>query len=158
MRRRITVAFLVASLSVVLVATLAQAAPRLEVHIEVLTTLPPGPGVFDPFIASGPAVDAGLFCATGTVSTSPVVWSPPLGGGTFAILTMVKYFVCGDSSGTFDVELWVICDLQTGNTSGHWRVVAGTGSCANLKGNGKLLGFYDASTNTVLDIYAGRVK
>jgi hypothetical protein len=158
MRRRMVFGFLVAALSVVLTTTFVTAAPRLDAHIKVRTTLPAGPDVFDQFFASGPAVDAGLLCSTGHVSTSPVDWSAPLGGGTFAILSMIKYFVCDDGSGTFDVELRVRCDLLTGNTSGRWSVVAGTGNYANLTGYGGLLGIYRGSDNTVLDVYDGKLK
>ena len=67
---------------------------------------------------------------------------------------MVKYFVCAD--GTFDVELRVWL-LDGGNTEGRWKVIGGTGSYVGLIGNGTLTGTYDVTTNTVLDVYTGKV-
>lgn len=150
MKRRTVLAVLVAAVLVVLAAAPVMALPPLGVRIEVLTALPAG---CDPFVATGPGVDSGFFCATGHVSTSPYNWPPPLGGH----VTMVKYFVCDDGSGSFDVELRVKCDLSTGNTTGRWKVVGGTGSYAGLIGSGTLIGTYDASSNTVLDVYRGRM-
>lgn len=119
---------------------------------------PSSPGDIDPFVATGLAVDGGVLCATGVVTTGPVTWSSPLNGQTgFAILRMIKYFVC-DDGGTFDVKLTARVDLSTGNTTGQWKVLGGTGDYVNLKGRGTLVGFYDPVTNSVLDIYDGRLK
>jgi hypothetical protein len=69
---------------------------------------------------------------------------------------MEKYFTC--AGGSFDVKLVVTLDNSTGRTEGHWHVLGGTGICATLKGNGTLIGTYIPSTNTVFDVYDGKLK
>jgi hypothetical protein len=139
---------------VVLVAVLAisvLAGPMQDVQISVVTDLNTPPSSTDPFLATGPAVNELILCATGLVSTGPYPWPPPPSGS----VTMVKYFVCAD--GTFDVELRVRL-LDGGNTVGKWKIIGGTGSYVGLKGNGTLTGTYDVTTNTVLDVYTGRIR
>jgi hypothetical protein len=128
--------------------------PLLDVHIDAPTPLPAGVPI--PFTASGPAVARGLISASGPVSTGPVTWSTSPLGGQYATLSMTKYFIC--ASGTFDVYLVVTLDNTSGSTYGDWRVLRGTGSCADLKGNGTLSGTYDGSVLTVYDVYSGRLR
>jgi hypothetical protein len=128
--------------------------PLLDVEITVPTPLPAGDPI--PFSASGPAVGRGLLCGTGTVSTGPITTSPSPLGDRYATLSMVKYFACG--GGTFDVSLIVTLDNWTGSTSGQWRISRGTGSYANLKGNGTITGTFYQSSYSVLDVYSGRLK
>jgi hypothetical protein len=122
----------------------------MPVQIDVVTDLNTHPSVPDPFTAMGPAVTFGYVCSTGTVFTGPYAWPPPPSGS----VKMVKYFAC--AGGTFDVELKVWL-LPFGNTKGKWRVLGGTGSYAGLLGSGTLAGTYDPLTNTVLDVYTGRM-
>ncbi len=155
MKRRIVLAVLVAALAGFIPTTSVMAAPMRGVHIEFLTPLwIPGPV---PFVASGPAVDAGLLCATGFVSTGEVTVSPSPDGDTFLILSTVKYFVC-DDGGTFDVAVVGTLDLITGTSSGHWKVLRGTGSYANIKGNGKSFGTPSPRDVNVLEFFDGRLK
>ena len=154
MKRRHVIAALLALLPVLAIATLAQAAKPLDVHIEAPTGIS-GPAP-DPFTASGPAVDGGLLSATGVVYTFDLAaYGPP--AGTFIMLSMVKQFVFDDGSGTLDVKLVVKLDLITHITTGHWQVLSGTGSIAGLKGNGKLLGIPIDPGVSILDIYDGKL-
>jgi len=151
MRKGTVLAVLVAGVSVVLVATSVMAVPPLGVEFTVVTNLPVVGSA--PFVATGSAVSLGFFWALGNVTTGPFNWPPPPSG-----VTMVKYFVCDDGSGTFDLELRVWLDSSTGNTKGIWKVIGGTGHYALLKGSGKLIGTYDAVTSTVTDVYSGKLR
>ena len=151
MRRKGILALVGAFVLVAVLAVAVLAGPMQGVQISVVTDLNTPPSFTDPFLATGQAVSAGILCATGLVSTGPYPWPPPPSGS----VTMVKYFVCVD--GTFDVELRVWL-LDGGNTKGRWKVIGGTGSYAGLKGNGTLTGTYDAVSNTVLDVYTGRIR
>ncbi|UCF09744.1 MAG: hypothetical protein JSW65_06705 [Candidatus Bipolaricaulota bacterium] len=156
MKRGIASVVVVAVCFVAIAAMPALAARPLRVHIEVPTALPTG-STPDPFIASGPAVDRGLLCATGDVYTGPISWRP-IGGSSLALLSMVKTFECDDGSGTFDVNLVVVLDLSTGVTRGSWRVIGGTGSYASLSGWGRLKGIPTNPGVVVLDLYDGMLR
>jgi hypothetical protein len=142
------------SLSIVLIVTPVVAAPPLTVHIEVPATINPDP---DPFVATGPAVDAGALCPTG-VSTDlsvVIVSNPP--GNTIRILKVLKQFVCDDGSGTFDVNLVVNLDLMTHETTAHWRIVGGSGDYVGLQGNGNLIGTPIVPGSSIYDVYDGTI-
>lgn len=144
---------LVAILAIVLPAPMVTAQPPLDVHIEVPATIGAG---LAPFVASGPAVDQGILCATGTEDELSVqVSGPP--EGDFRILRVVKQFVCDDGSGTFDVNLVVRLDLTTNDTTARWNVIGGTGDYADLHGSGSLVGIPLDPGVTILDIYDGRL-
>jgi len=158
-KRGMSLAVLVAALAGVMAATPAMAAQRLDVHIEVTS-----PFTQDavPFVASGPAVDSGLLSATGFVSTGDVTVSPSPHRDGFLYLTVLKHFVC--DNGTFDVEVAATIDLNAGTGSGdrtgsgHWTVLGGTGSYANLKGNGKCYSTQCVPGESVYDFYDASLK
>jgi hypothetical protein len=147
---------LVTALSIALTVVPVMAAPPLDVHIEVPSTIDPTDA--DPFTATGPAVDTGVLCPEGDVfdlSVIVIVTGRP--GGTFRILRLLKHFVCDDGSGTFDVKLLVRLDLTANHTTANWQVVGGTGDYVGLHGNGKLIGIPTVPGVSVLDIYDGRM-
>jgi adhesin HecA-like repeat protein len=130
-KRGTLVAVLVAALAAVIATTPVTAAPRLDVHIEALAS-----NDTVPFVASGPAVDAGLLRATGSVSSPSVtVWLSPHGDTLH--VRVVKHFMCDD--GTFDFEVVATIDLIAGTVRGHWTVLEGTGNYTDLKGNGEVI-------------------
>ena len=142
-------------LAVVLLAmnvSLVFAAQPLAIHIEVLETIAGGT---EPFIASGAAVDDGLVCATGTVVETAATSKET--NGPYTKLWITKRFDCSDGSGTFDVDMVVKLNKSTGTTTANWKVVAGTGNYANLKGNGKLLGTPVVLGVTIFDVYDGKL-
>lgn len=151
---RFGVLILVAMLSVGLPVPAAMAAPPLDVHITVLATI--DITIDDPFLATGPAVDAGLLCPSGYQHELSVKESGPPSDDSFRILRIVKRFVCDDLTGTFDLKLIVRLDLVSGNTTAQWNVVGGTGAYAGLHGNGKLIGTAGAP-GTILDEYDGKL-
>ncbi|MEN8114495.1 MAG: hypothetical protein ABFS21_08910 [Actinomycetota bacterium] len=96
------------------------------------------------FTATGPAVDAGIVCAEGTIdytndpepSTPGVLWR------------WEDIFTCGDGTGTF--ILGVDEYIESGGAMyGVWNIVSGTGDYANANGGGatdSVFEDYDAST------------
>lgn len=152
--KKLLVLALVVILSIGLPVSTVTAAPPLDVHIEVVATI--DITISDPFVASGPAVDAGLLCPTGQQSELSVQTSGPP-AGNFRILRIVKQFVCDDGSGTFDISMVVRLDLLTHETTANWRVTGGTGYYAGLHGNGKLVGRPIDPGISILDLYDGRL-
>jgi hypothetical protein len=144
---------LVAFLAIVLVVVPVIAAPPLGVHIEVEKLFLPGS---DPFVASGPAVGAGVVCAQGLVEDLEVRTSGPP-AGSFRRLRVLKQFTCDDASEIFDVRLVVRLDLTTNETTANWKFVGGTGSYTSLRGNGKLVGIPIVPGVSILDLYNGKV-
>jgi hypothetical protein len=128
------------------------AAAPLPVHIEVDETL--GIGIPEPFSASGPAVVAGLVCASGLVEDVAVTSNNP--SGPFQIIKVLKRFDCGD--GTFDLKMVVKLNLTTHNTTARWHILGGTGGYAGLKGHGSLIGITNDPDPGIYDIYDGVVK
>jgi hypothetical protein len=85
------------------------------------------------FVASGPAVDAGLVCDGGEVdeadSREEVDGEESVGETTF---------ICDDGTGSFVLE--TVIDTTGFEGEGlpvsEWRVISGTGSYTNLEGQG----------------------
>ena len=141
----IVAAILIVSTSVAL------AAPPLGLHIEVTEYINTSG---EAFAASGPAVDAGIVCASGTVNdVSVVVNGNPSSG--FRTLHVLKRFNC-NGGGTFDVKMKVRLDLTTNATTARWNIVSGTGAYAGLKGNGSLVGNPIVPGTSILDVYDGK--
>lgn len=133
--------------------SVALAAPPLSVHIEVDEFVrTSGEG----FFASGPAVDAGVVCQTGTVDdlTISASGSP---NNTFVILNVMKRFTCDDSSGTFDARLIVHLDLITNETTARWNIAGGSGDYVDLHGTGSLVGTPIVPGESIHDVYDGRL-
>ncbi len=131
------------------------AAPPTPVHIEVLE-FPGGTSApAEPFTISGPAVSAGLVCASGVVSDEELSYNSP--SGPYQRIWALKHFVCDDSSGTFDIRMVVQLNLDTHDTTARWRVVGGTGDYAGLKGQGSLIGYSNYPTVSILDVYDGLI-
>jgi hypothetical protein len=139
------------SLLVALIAVPVGAAAPLAVHFDVTATIAPDA---DLFVASGPAVDAGAMCPAGDSTNTSIVASTP-SGGTTSTLRVLKHFVCGDGSGTFDISMIVRLDLTTHYTTARWRIVSGTGDYAHLHGNGSLNGTPIVPGESILDVYDG---
>jgi hypothetical protein len=154
MNRKLVLSVLIALLTLGLVVMPTMAMKPLKVHIEVPEVIATGP---DPFVASGPAVDAGELCAGGTVVDTLSTLGPTL--GVVQILYVSKTFTCGDGSGTFDVDMVVKLNTITSKTNAKWQIVGGDGAYTGLIGNGKLKGipFLPGGVGTILDIYDGRL-
>ena len=151
MKRRIALVGLTVLALSIMVTMFAIAGPLLSVQIAVRTNLNTPVTCPDPFQAFGPAVTTGFLCGTGEVYADPYAWPPPPSG-----VTIIKRFTCADGSGAFAVALTVWLG-PNGATRGLWHVFEGTRSYSDLIGSGSLSGSYDPYTNTVLDIYKGRI-
>jgi hypothetical protein len=151
------IGFLAAAMlaTVLLPATPTEAAPPLGVEITVQETIPTTiPGGGGPFVATGPAVDAGVMCSSGNTINTALTTS---GGGTVVNLGVEKLFTCDDGSGTFIVKMRVRLDTDTGFTSARWNAKGGTGDYANLHGSGALVGI-PTGLGTIADFYFGKLK
>lgn len=106
------------------------------------------PGFEGPFVATGPAVDDGVVCGTGEVSTTFV--KPAGFQSNRAInLTVGKEFTCEDGSGTFSAKLQVRIDFARG-TSFQWVITGGTDEYEDLHGAGSGFVVFEDT-----DIYQG---
>lgn len=135
-----------AALIVALPATATATAP-LDVTIEVDTSIELGGG---PFVATGPAVDDGLFCASGdTFDVAGKVAGGTPQGVNFQVF---KLFVCDDGSGAAVIKLQVRIDRKGDNF--NWNVVDGSGAYEDLHGTGGGIGIPTGPTS-VFDIFSG---
>ena len=142
-----SIALLLGLTMALLSVSVAFAAPPQPVHIEVEEYI----GV------SGETFDAsGAVCSKGTVDDLTVYLYGPT-QGPYRFLYVLKRFYCDGGSGTFDIEMKVKLENATGNTTAHWKLVAGTGPYANLKGNGSLVGTAIVQGTSIYDIYDGKV-
>ena len=148
---RKALAVLVSTLTLVAMAAVpVAAAPPLDVSITAIEMLPLTEG--GSFVASGPAVDAGLMCATGTTTNGLV---GPTHGTNPVRFRVNKTFHCDGSSDTFTLQLRVVLDLNTGHTTANWKVLAGTGPYSSLKGHGTLVGTPIVPGESITDVYTG---
>jgi hypothetical protein len=127
----------------------ALATPPTAVNFVVPTEF----GVTNFFTASGPAVDSGLMCPTGTVDD---IFGKATGfkSQTGVNFQVVKVFTCDDGSGSFVVKLQVRNDFKGDNF--QWVVLDGDGDYSNLHGSGTGVGI-PTSDSSVLDLYGGAV-
>jgi hypothetical protein len=96
-----------------------------------------------PFTATGPAVDAGLMCAEGTIdyTEDPDVDTPG------ALWRWEDEYTCSDGTGTFLLGVDEYIE-DSPAMFGVWNIVTGTGNYADLQGGGATDsdgGEYDAS-------------
>ncbi|MDH3753462.1 MAG: hypothetical protein OEU32_06270 [Acidimicrobiia bacterium] len=150
MRKSLATGLITTLLTVGLAASPAAAAPPLDVSITADEAI----GAGGNFVASGPAVTAGLLCGTG-VTTNVV---GPAHGAATLIFKVDKTFVCDDATGTFTLRLNVRLDTTTSFTTANWRVVAGTGDYTDLRGNGSLIGTPIIAGTSITDDYTGRLR
>ena len=100
-----------------------------------VTFNPDGPNSGD-FTATGPAVDNGILCASGTFVDTFIKFAGYQSRPAKVQILVVKDFTCGNDSGTFTIKLQINADINTGYESFSWVVLGGTGSEATLHGGG----------------------
>jgi len=132
----------------------ASAGPPLDIHIEADEIIGDSGELF---LASGPAVDAGLVCPYGKVyDLSTTIAGAP--GGKFTNLRVLKQFVCGDNNdNVFLVKLVVRLNNTTHETTASWQMVGGTGPYATLNAHGSLAGTPIVPGVSIHDVYDGSV-
>lgn len=108
-----------------------------------------------PFTARGPAVDAGLFCASGTVYTiETIVAGPP--DSSRKNFQATKVFECGDGSGSISLLLHAHVVFNPYVNVGTWNILSGTGDYIRLYGRGSQFG--EPTDVGVNDTYTGWVN
>jgi hypothetical protein len=111
------------------VAAVYGAQGALSIHMAV--------GMFDErvFLATGPAVDAGIICPAGT---NERVIDDPEPSRTRASWRWEDIYTCDDGTGTFIVGTDIFIELAVGvfKEYGIWNIVSGTGNYQSLTGGG----------------------
>ena len=154
MRRFYVVIAVVALVLVAFPVASSAASPPEDVTFEVDTDFING-ATGGPFVASGPAVDDGLVCATGDTIDVFAKASGFQSERGFNI-QVIKLFTCDDGSGDFEIKLQVRIDQQGINF--NWAIVGGTGAYERLHGSGDGVGLPPpAGTDGDFDVYPGKV-
>ena len=138
-----------------MVATACSSGPQdlvIEVH-EASTN----PGTVHSFNATGSAVAEGLMCAAGNTSTQNLQYLNS-GQPNISLLQITKLFECEDSTGSVRLRLHVNLDVTTGETTGDWRVLDGTGDYGNIEGEGTVVGVPVVPGESINDTYTGELN
>lgn len=152
MRKMFGLMAVIAAVVGIVTAPVAGASPPLDVQIQDAVVIT-GSGAFT---ATGPAVDNGDMCGSGTTTVISST-RQDLGSDT-ALLRVQKVAECEDGSGTFDISMRVLLDGVTGETTAKWQFSGGTGEYAGLRGHGDLVGIPIVVGESILDIYDGVIK
>lgn len=111
---------------------------------------------YGPFVASGPAVDDGLICATGdTLDISSVDHHRDDEGVTR--FTVIKRFTC-PSGHYFDVRSNIINNQIVGFEHVFWSVVGGSGPYTSLRGDGTAFGMGTGDPDISIETFSGRLS
>jgi hypothetical protein len=139
MTRSIRTIATVAALATVLAmvaATPAAAGAASDVTIVSHMNFNPDGFNFGDFAASGPAVDAGLICASGSVEDTRLIFAGAR-SNRGAQIPVRKTFTCDDASGQIFVKIQVHLDFATSTETFSWVILGGTGEYASLNGSGQ---------------------
>src|SRR3954451_25016032 len=112
----------------------AASAQRVNI-VSNVTFNPNGPNYGD-FSATGPAVDSGAICASGTFVDTGAKLTGFRSVTGHVQLQVAKDFTCDDGS-TFAVKLQINADFNTGIESFAWVAKGPSGDIAGLKGAGR---------------------
>jgi hypothetical protein len=111
------------------------------------------------FKASGPAVEAGIFCTDGTVTNMyHKHWSDQ--SGQHLNVSVYKKLDCtAGGSGTIYLNIQVLFDLTTGQQKAEWVIKKGTGDYTRLKGEGKMTHTDITYPDPIIwnDLYTGKM-
>ena len=135
-RRRVLVLAVALVAIAAFAAPVSAASPQSVTIVSHVTFNPDGPNYGD-FAATGPAVDSGLICASGTFVDTAIRFAGFQSDRGTVQLLVVKEFTCDDGSGTFIVKLQIQANFDTGIESFTWVVLSGTGDYSGLHGSGK---------------------
>lgn len=125
-----------------------------DVVIEIQSHVPPGGPGYGPFVASGPAVEAGLVCATGdTLDVKASVDENQ--GDEVQNLQVFKEFTCADGSGSFVMKLEVLISPE--GVQATWMIFSGSGDYANLHGTGRLTSSTPAGGDILDETFGGKL-
>ncbi len=95
----------------------------------------------------------GVLCPSGSATTD----FDHFGGGPVAgSFHLTKTLVCDDGSGSFTIKVNAATVFGSPTDQGGWAVLSGTGSYANLRGGGSIVGTY--VPEGIIDLYTGSVS
>jgi hypothetical protein len=137
--------------ALIIAAIPAEASTPQDITIDSTMDINTGTGIF---VATGPAVDAGIFCPAGTaydLGTKAAGWQ----SGIRLNLRVWKKFVCTDGSGEIDMDLKVRIVYSADASLSNWVITVGTGDYTRLHGTGKIIA--TGVDNLVYDHYTGKV-
>jgi hypothetical protein len=149
------VAIVVACAALAAMATPVAAASAQPVSIVSEVTFNPNGPNFGDFTATGPAVDAGAICASGTFVDTGIKFAGTSSRTGHVQLQVTKDFTCGDGSGTFSVKLQINADFNTGIESFAWVASGTSGDVVDLTGAGT--GSTVPTTTGNINTYVGTV-
>jgi hypothetical protein len=112
----------------------ASAASPTAVTIVSPMTFNPDGFNFGTFEASGPAVDAGLICESGTVDDTGIIFAG-FQSNRGAQIPVRKTFTCPD--GELFIKIQVHLEFETATESFSWVVLGGSGAYAGVRGSGQ---------------------
>ena len=136
-------------LAILFAVSPAQASTPMSVIIDSTMDLNTRTGTF---AATGPAVDAGVFCPAGDVFDLDLM-ATGYQSGNHTNLHMFKRFVCSNGSG--EIYLMLNVRIIPPITLSNWVVTDGDGDYTRLKGQGKITA--TGVDNLVFDLYTGQV-
>ncbi len=143
------ITYLIIAIILAFIVFITPAAASTPQDVTILSDMSGWPnGTFE---ASGPAVEAGSICPTGTVVDYTA--STAAGQGSVLILFVHKHFECSDGSGSFEMDLNV--RLGSNGTYARWLIVSGSGAYGNLFGEGWVYATYTESG--LYDTYSGKL-
>lgn len=129
---RLIRAIVAASLAVMALITPVAAGASQQVTLVSTTTFNPVGPNYGTFVASGPAVDGDLICATGSFVDTGLKFAGFQSGKAVQI-TVDKAYTCPD--GSFFVKMQIHANFD-GTEAFSWVVTGGTGPYSGLKGSG----------------------
>ncbi len=145
-------------LIVALLSTASPVSAYTPAAVTIVSIMHPQPNdpiapFYGTFVASGPAVDAGLLCEEGDVQD---IVNPARGWQSGQVITLYvhKHFVCSDESGSFEMNMQVL--IASTRTTAHWNITTGEGSYTRLFGVGRLTSVW-LNENDLEDTYFGKL-
>jgi hypothetical protein len=165
MRKLILLAAVAALFLVALpIASAGADSPFEEVTIDVATNFPEFGPPNGAFTASGPAVAAGLICASGwSFDPAPAKFAPREGSSQGINVQAVKVFLCDAELGEyvapngFVIRQQVRFDYKKGGDTFNWVVTDGWGDYSAMAGNGHGSGDF-VSNDRIQDVFSGKVR
>jgi hypothetical protein len=137
LRRRTSIIGLVGSLALLGAVAPVSAASVEGVHIVSHMDFHQDTFNTGDFVASGPAVDEGIFCEQGVVEDTRIILAGGQSGRGLQI-PVRKTFTCEQGgTGQIFIKIQVHLDFATSTETFSWVILGGTGDFADLHGSGQ---------------------
>lgn len=135
---RILLVAVVATTLLAVMAAPVDATPSSDVTMEGFNPAPDENGDRAPgtFTASGPAVDSGTMCASGSTEYELIELSGPIKNPNGINFKVRKWFDCDDGSGSFLLKAQGRFLFARGDSTFSWVILRGTGVFEDLHGTG----------------------